>query len=464
MSFSLNTPTPPTIPTYPILYKNKSKGKVTKWEIKIIPVYEATTNADADPPATNSTISKYNISVSFGETDGKQQTHNTLIEKGKSNRTIEQQAILEANSKWKEKKERDGYNTSSSLTNVPTTTSTSSATTTPSASSASSAASSLPLSNMCITKFSPMLANTFNDKLYTKTSTSRGYKIPFPAFVQRKYDGIRCISHTNQLKKVIMESRKGLPFHHITHIEFFLKLFFETAGLLLQGQAGEMSPPTNVYFDGELYCTSLPFETINGCVRLTKIFTEEERLNINKLQYHIYDCYLSDKPGASFKERMAFLKRVFERVREEDTTGAFANVIFEVETEEVANMKEMKEKHDEYVQNGFEGIMLRDRDGIYEPNKRSKYLQKYKEFMEEEFEIVGFHDGEGIDKEMVIWDCITKEGRKFSVRPKTNFEERKRLFKEAGMYVGKQLTVVFQEYSHDLIPRFPVGKAIRENV
>lgn len=457
MSLSL---TPPTIPTYPILYKNKSKGKVTKWEIKIIPVYEttdidATLTADPAPPLP---ISKYNISVSFGEIDGKQQTHNTLIEKGKSNRTIEQQAILEANSKWKEKKERDGYNTSSSLTNDPiitaatTTTTTTTTTTSPS------------LSNICITKFSPMLANTFNDKLYTKASTSRGYKIPFPAFVQRKYDGIRCITHSNQAKKVIMESRKGLPFHHITHIEFFLKLFFETAGLLLQGQVGEMSPTTNVYFDGELYCNSLPFETINGCVRLTKIFTEEERLNINKLQYHIYDCYLSDKPGASFKERMAFLKRVFEKVREEDTTGAFANVIFEVETEEVANMKEMKEKHDEYVQNGFEGIMIRDRDGIYEPNKRSKYLQKYKEFMEEEFEIVGFHDGEGIDKEMVIWDCVTKEGRKFSVRPKTNFEERKRLFKEAGRYVGKQLTVVFQEYSHDLIPRFPVGKAIRENV
>lgn len=445
MSFSLKTPTIPTIPTYPILYKKKSKGKVTKWEIKIIPVYET---SDYVTTTTSLPISKYNISVSFGETDGKQQTHNTLIEKGKSNRTIEQQAILEANSKWKEKKERDGYNTSSSLNNDPT-------------------ATSLPLSNVCISslsKFSPMLANTFNDKLYTRASTSRGYKIPFPAFVQRKYDGIRCIAHTNQLKKVIMESRKGLPFHHITHIEFFLKLFFETSRLLLEGQRGEMTPPTNMYFDGELYCNSLPFETINGCVRLTKILTEEERVNINKLQYHIYDCYLSDRPNASFKERMAFLKQVFERVREEDTTLAFANVIFEVETEEVTNMKEMKEKHDEYVQNGFEGIMVRDRDGIYEPNKRSKYLQKYKEFMEEEFEIVGFHDGEGIDKEMVIWDCVTQEGRKFSVRPKTNFEERKRLFKEAGMYVGKQLTVVFQEYSHDLIPRFPVGKAIRENV
>jgi len=81
--------------------------------------------------------------------------------------------------------------------------------------------------------------------------------------------------------------------------------------------------------------------------------------------------------------------------------------------------------------------------------------------MEEEFEIVGFHDGEGVDRELVIWDCITKEGKQFSVRPRTTFEERRRLFKEASNYLGKYLTVIFQEYSPDMIPRFPVGKAIR---
>jgi ATP-dependent DNA ligase len=35
-------------------------------------------------------------------------------------------------------------------------------------------------------------------------------------------------------------------------------------------------------------------------------------------------------------------------------------------------------------------IRVRDKNGIYEPNKRSKYLQKYKKFMEEEFKIIGF--------------------------------------------------------------------------
>lgn len=439
MSTPQNIPPATLIPTYPILYKNKSKGKVTRWEIKIEPVYDDSMNSF-----------KYNICVTFGDTDGKQQTHITSIEKGKSNRSIKQQAILEANSKWKEKTERDGY---TPATNTDTTNTTNTNITT-----------STCMGVGIETRFSPMLANTFIEKNYTEASITRGYKIPFPAFVQRKYDGIRCIARSDHLKNVILESRKSTKFTHISHVEFSLKLFFEKAGLLLQGRSGEMNPPTTLYFDGELYCDSLPFETINGCVRLTKVVSEEERANISKLQYHIYDCYMEDKPNVSFKQRMAFLKEVFDKVREEDMLRTPANIICEVETEVVFNLNEIKAKHAQYVENGFEGIMIRDPNGIYEPNKRSKYLQKYKEFMEEEFEIVGFHDGEGVDKEMVIWDCVTKEGRMFAVRPKTTFEERKRLFKEATSYIGKQLTVVFQEYSPDLVPRFPVGKAIRENV
>jgi len=450
---------------------------VSKWEIKIEPVYDHSINQMKYniPTSSSSTTSPeytinqesslqslsgfFNICVTFGETDGKQQTHITIIEKGKSNRTILQQAILEANSKWKEKTERDGYTPSP-----------------PSLTSLSSSPDSLIINtntlintdvtteNHIHTRFSPMLANTFSEKNYTSASTTRGYKIPFPSFVQRKYDGIRCIARIDSMKNIILESRKGMKFQHMSHIEFILKLFFEQAEIIFKEKNGVMKSPTTLYFDGELYCDSLPFETINGCVRLTKILTDEDRVNINKLQYHIYDCYIPENTNVSFKQRTSFLKDVFNKVREEDEYRSSVDVVHEVDTEVVYSLKDIKTKHAEYVENGFEGIMIRDPDGIYEPNKRSKYLQKYKEFMEDEFEIVGFHDGEGVDKEMVIWECITKEGRQFAVRPKTTFEERKRLFKEAGRYIGKQLTVVFQEYSPDLIPRFPVGKAIRENI
>lgn len=417
---------PPSLPEYPILYKNKSSGKVSRWEIKIIP------SPDFAP-----TSAKYEIHVTFGEVGGKQQTHKTIIEKGKSNRTVYQQSILEANSKWNEKKNRDGY-------------------------SECADASSSSKKDKPITVFSPMLANTFNESLYITPGTSRSYTIPFPAFVQRKYDGIRCVAHLDN--NVILESRKGVKFHHFPHIEFGLKLFFEQAGRILEWGGGEMSPPTNFYFDGELYCDSLSFETINGCVRLSKNISDEDRANIARIQYHIYDCHFGDSPTIVFGDRMKLLRKIFDAVRKEDDTGNVVKSIIEVSTETVNNIGELKARHAEYVSEGFEGIMIRDSRGVYEPNKRSKYLQKYKEFMEEEFEIVGFHDGEGVDRELVIWDCVTKEGNAFAVRPRATFEERKKLFREGASYIGKQLTVIFQEYSPDLIPRFPVGKAIRENM
>jgi len=138
-------------------------------------------------------------------------------------------------------------------------------------------------------------------------------------------------------------------------------------------------------------------------------------------------------------------------------------LIVPVPSIEVNNVKNIDELHDNFVKDGYEGIMIRASNGPYEINKRSKYLQKYKKFMEEEFKIIGFHEGKGDEKGLVIWDCITKEDKPFSVRPKGTAEQRRDLYKNGDKYIGKKLTIIFQEYHESGIPRFPVGKAIREN-
>ena len=48
------------------------------------------------------------------------------------------------------------------------------------------------------------------------------------------------------------------------------------------------------------------------------------------------------------------------------------------------------------------------------------------------------------------------------VRPTGTLEERGKMFKNGKKYVGKMLTVKYQELSEDGIPRFPVGKSVRE--
>ena len=93
---------------------------------------------------------------------------------------------------------------------------------------------------------------------------------------------------------------------------------------------------------------------------------------------------------------------------------------------------------------------------------RSADLQKYKEFKDDEYKIVGFKEGDGIEKGCVIWVCETKDHKTFSVRPRGTHEQRAEAFKSASKAVGKKLTVRFQELTEDGIPRFPVGLAIRD--
>jgi DNA ligase-1 len=121
----------------------------------------------------------------------------------------------------------------------------------------------------------------------------------------------------------------------------------------------------------------------------------------------------------------------------------------------------MKELHATYVAEGFEGIMLRNKTGLYK-NSRSADLQKYKEFFDDEYEVVNYKEGEGLEEGCVLWVCKTPEGKLFSCRPRGTREDRVELFKNGDKYIGKKLTVRFQEKTTDGLPRFPVGITFRE--
>jgi DNA ligase-1 len=133
-----------------------------------------------------------------------------------------------------------------------------------------------------------------------------------------------------------------------------------------------------------------------------------------------------------------------------------------VHTQLIHTVNEFKQAFGEYVAAGYEGIMLRNAHGLYRQNYRSHDLQKYKEFVEAEYPIVGFKEADGRDKGTVVWVCATDECRQFSVRPRGTQEQRRQWFQDGHKYQGKLLTVIYQELSELNVPRFPVGKAIRD--
>lgn len=383
------------IPNFPQLYVINN-NKVYEWSIKI-------------EPKENDIFS---IVTTHGQQNGKQIVHTSDITEGKAKRTTLEQATLEATRKWKNKNEKELY-----VENI----------------------KNLESESSIIVR--PMLANTFSFDLYSKKS--RAFKISFPAYVQRKYDGIRCISYMKD-GNVVLESRKGVPFQNFQVLKEQLKNLFKKL-------------PEKFYFDGELYTDKLDFEVISGLIRLhEKTCTKEDINLINKIEYHVYDFIDIDQIDMVYKKRYDFLTKFFN-----DHVNKLS-LIKSVETFIAKKLEDVKAFHDDFVKNGFEGVMIRDMEGVYEINKRSKYLQKFKEFMEEEFKIVGFHEGSSDEKGSVVWDCITKDDKTFAVRPKGTFESRKKLYDDGKKYIGKLLTVIFQEYTSDGVPRFPTGKGIRD--
>jgi DNA ligase-1 len=309
--------------------------------------------------------------------------------------------------------------------------------------------------------FLPMLAQTFDPATADLAAGTKKKKvIKFPCYVQPKLDGLRCVSYaTRTANAVCLQSRTGAFFTGLPHIAAALRPY------LLQHPS--------VVIDGELYTDQMPFEELAGLVKKKKI-TESDVARLKKVKYHVYDIYDHAQHDMPFSERMGVLAAAVRRcgcVANDTLTASgrmlrsdtdAAAVVVLVRTEKVAVLSEFRQLFAEFVEAGYEGIMLRNAAGVYRANFRSNDLQKYKEFLEDEYRIIDFTQGEGRDAGAVIWMCETADGKEFSVRPRGTMEQRRDWFSDGASYIGKNLTVVYQELTEEGKPRFPVAKAVRD--
>ena len=391
--------------TFDTLYGTEKSGKIKIWT--------ASVNENVDGTAT--------ATIEYGQIDGKKQTTVRDYTEGKNigrknETTPYTQCLQETDRKWTDKKEKEGYTTEMIV-------------------DGDKKDKKDKKEKKASTVIFPMLAGKYEPQTAKKKRTD----IQYPCFVQPKLDGLRCITYINA-KGVVAQSRTGGIFESVEHI---------TNALLPICKAHP-----RVALDGELYTKDVPFETLAGIIKKKKI-TDADRELLKHVKYHIYDMIHLDNADMPYVDRHQFICKALH---------AYPNPFLEmVRTDKVKSVDEFKEKFGEFVANDYEGIMLRNIDSVYQQGFRSNDLQKYKEFHEEEYPIVGFDQGDGRDKGTVIWKCQTKEGRVFSVRPRGTHEYRNDLFKNGELYVGKQLTVIFQELSELNVPRFPVGKAVRDN-
>lgn len=359
------------------------------------------------------------ITTIYGQVNGKMIESNREINSGKNigkkNETTPfKQAVLEATSKWTKKVKNDGYITFLKIEED-----------NPSNKKLSSnSEKNNENTNIKLNMIRPMLAQTHE---------KRKKNITYPCFVQPKLDGIRCISYRDDKNEIHLMSRTGKEFPHLLHIRNALSKIKFTG-----------------FLDGELFTTKLDFSVISGLVRKKKL-KDDDIQQCSLIQYHIYDTFNLDNLEMPFSERTELINNTIRQNK----------ILIKVKTLLCKNEEFMLSKYNDFIQNNYEGIMIRNKEGVYKIKYRSNDLIKLKPFNDEEYKIVGFKEGTGRDKGCIIWICDNGKGTTFNVRPKGTLEYRKHLFNNGDKYIGKMLTVRYQELQ-DGIPRFGVGIIIRD--
>jgi DNA ligase 1 len=260
----------------------------------------------------------------------------------------------------------------------------------------------------------PMLANDY---------LKQGHRIKYPCWVSDKLDGVRCLAICSE-DGVTLKSRSG-KLYDVKHIQEQLKQSM---------RIGEI-------WDGELYIHGKYLEEIVSAVKKPNSMTTD-------IWFVVFDV-VNDQP---FDKRLCDIVAIHGR-----TIGKQVDAIVYTQ---VSSEAEMKSAHKDCVARGYEGIMLRNESGIYESGKRSADLQKYKEFLDSEFQIVDIVSDKDGGAVFVVQNTFANN--KFNVVGGTH-EQRKNWLADKESLIGKLVTVKYQTlYKDTSLPQFPTFVAFRD--
>lgn len=285
----------------------------------------------------------------------------------------------------------------------------------------------------------PMLAKSFEDE---------NSKIQYPVYCQPKLDGIRAIK--NKARLMSRKNREFTTMHHI--VKVMLKCPYE--------------------LDGELYIHGKSFQENVKAINKSSVKNKE-------VVFHVYDI-ISDE---SFESRYSKLKTWVDSLPEDSPIKLVPTTI--VESEDA-----LQEMHDDFVSQGYEGLMVRWGEEGYKVNGRSSNLLKFKSFIDRAYLLVDIvpankNESHGVPKCKVddliplttkISEWYHKNGTRveklnsdgvlcgYAITRcgcKLSHEDRIELLTNKSNYIGKLAEIRFFEFYDSGVPRFPVYHGIR---
>ncbi len=254
-----------------------------------------------------------------------------------------------------------------------------------------------------------------------------------PYICQPKLDGERCRSvdvvEGTKLPWPVMLSSSEAIFRQIPHIQKALNDF-------------HLHNP-GIELDGELYAHGLSFEEIHSRCASSRITTHA---NIAEIEFHVFDIVDESK---NQMERLVALNNLY-----------FVWPIVRVPFALINSLDEGMKMLDRYLTMGYEGIILRHCENIYQ-RSRSQLLMKFKPAKEDIYEIIGWKeetDKYGNFKETIgALVCRGETGNIFSCGSGLTDEISAKLWEEKATLIGRKLRVKYQHLTPGKqVPRFPV--------
>ena len=267
-------------------------------------------------------------------------------------------------------------------------------------------------------------------------------------YASRKINGIRTLVYFDG-KEIHTASRGGainydFVLDHIIHNPVLVDYFTKYPDLI---------------FDCETYKHGWTLNKISGICRTQKTAYDGEPLEL-----YVYDIVDVNK---TFEERLQILNRIqqdlnlsFIPERDWDENDLKIQIVPHVL---ISGWDNMKKLHDEWVSEGWEGVVIRDPNITYKPGGRGNQMLKIKNYIDAEYKIIGLT--EGLREEDMCFLMETPEGQQFNCKPMGDRAQKKWYREHIDELIGKMATIKYFEISGkegSQIPQQPIMISIRD--
>lgn len=279
----------------------------------------------------------------------------------------------------------------------------------------------------------------------------------WPVVTQPKLDGFRMTSFL-KFGRIAKSSWKNKPITTMSHLDAELYQFFKYL-------------PPGTMTDGEVFTTTLSFNQMSGVIRADVNLNNQS----SQMEYWLFDIRTADLE-IPFEHRYRLLDAAYtayQRDYELDPLNPPSKLRL-VLNQLAYSHADLIAHRDQYVAAGAEGLMAKKvsyavpnypklmSECLYREGKHTNIV-KMKIFKDEEGLVLGVTDTAGTEAGCAMLIVQDPRGNRFPLRMNGSFERRRQWLICPSLIVGKQVTYKFQELSEYGVPRFPVGKSVRDD-